>query len=160
MLLLISFLNILLPLDIRSEETPGIHISQIALAGTVNATEEQGSFIRGNHRIIPYPGRNLLYGENIWLYYEITGLDRSDLGDYAWEESYFIIPDQPGQGIVRIIPGLIQSGLRPDVERSFMVDLSVMESEYEGPFFIIIFITDVISGQSDLSVAQFNIYRK
>lgn len=152
--------GVILPLDIRSEETHGLHISQIALAGTVSATEERGSFIRGNHRIIPYPGRNLLYGEDIWLYYEITGLDRSDLGDYAWEESYFIIPDQPGQGIVRIIPGLIQSRLQSDVERSFMIDLSVMESVYEGPFFIIILITDVVSGQIDISVTQFNIYRR
>jgi len=152
--------GVIIPLDVRSEDEPGLRISQIALAGIVDDIEQRGAFIRGAHGIVPYPGRNLLYGEDIWLYFEISGLERSDVGDYAWEESYYIIPDRKDLGVVRIVPGLTHSALQPDVERSFMVDLSVMEKEYAGPFFVVVLVTDIEAGQNALSVARFNIYSR
>jgi len=152
--------GIVLFLDLQTEETAGPILSPIALADKVDSEVTEEAFVRGGYRIVPYPGRNLLYGEDIWLYFEIRGLEKSDYGDYAWEESYYFIPDHINAGIVRILPGMIHNSIRPSAERSFMIDLATMESEYQGPIIIVILITDVVSGRNALTAARFTISRR
>ncbi len=149
---------------IETVSGPGPFISPIALADTVSSgtpVEDdplQGTFTRGEYRLLPYPGRNLLYGEDIWLYFEITGLTRSEYLDYAWEESYYLIPDLPDQGIVRI-PGLTQSSIQPRAQRQIMIDLSMLEHHFTGPLYIAILIRDTVSGREAVGATRFTIHQ-
>jgi hypothetical protein len=143
---------------------PGPFISPIALAdtiGTVQADDEDplgDTFTRGEYRLLPYPGRNLLYGEDIWFYFEVSGLTRSEFGDYAWEESYYLIPDRPDRGIVRI-PGLPRSSIEARSQRQIMIDLSMLEHTFTGPLYIVILIRDTVSGREAVGATRFTIHQ-
>jgi hypothetical protein len=147
-------------LDLRTVEGGGPVLSPIALARQVEEQAEDEAFKRGDYRILPYPGRNLLYGEDIWIYFEINGLERSEFGDHAWEESYYFIPDQANTGIVRISPERLNSSLQSHVDRYIMIDLTQMESEYTGPLYILVVVVDAVSGRSGLTAARFKMFRR
>lgn len=151
--------GILVSLDLQAVESSDLFLSPLALAGKVGSEEAESGFTRRGYHILPYPGRDLLYGEDIWLYFEVNQLARSEYGDHAWEESYFLIPDRAGMGIVRLSPGMIHSSLQPHADRYIMIDLSEMEGDYVGPLFIVILITDAVSGNNALTAARFSIYR-
>ncbi|MFC1529147.1 hypothetical protein ACFL6R_00340 [Gemmatimonadota bacterium] len=152
--------GVIIPIDMRYEDSAGPRISPIAIAGEIRSIEQSNAFIRGDNTIIPYPGRNLLYGEDLWLYYEMDNMQRSRYGDYAWTEDYFIIPDKPDEGIVQIPSGIIHNSITPDIARIFSIDLTEMEQTYEGPIIVVILITDNVTGNTALSAARFNVAKK
>ena len=152
--------GVVIPIDMRYEESDGPRISPIAIAGEIRSLEQTNAFVRGDNTIIPYPGRNLLFGEDVWLYYEIDDLEYSGYGDYAWEEDYFVIPDSPNEGIVHITSGIIHNSITPNISRTFIIDLSEMENTYAGPIIMVILITDNVSGNTAISAARFNVEKK
>ncbi len=146
-------------LDLQLTETPGPVISPIALAATIESGKSEGIFQRGDYQLLPYPGRSLLFSEEIWLYSEISDLARSEYGSHSWKETYYIIPARENMGIIGFSPGMVHTSLRSHVERYVEVDLSSFEGEYGGPLYIVVLITDVVSGRSALAAAFFRIFR-
>ncbi|MFC1629169.1 hypothetical protein ACFL3H_08675 [Gemmatimonadota bacterium] len=146
-------------LDLQLTDTPGPVISPIALAATIDPGEREGIFQRGEYQILPYPGRSLLFSEEIWLYSEISHLERSEFGSYSWQETYFIVPAQETMGIVSFSPGAEHTIINPHTERYIEVDLSSFEGEYGGALYIVVMVTDTISGRSALAAAHFRIFR-
>ncbi|MFC1500073.1 hypothetical protein ACFL6T_03530 [Candidatus Zixiibacteriota bacterium] len=146
-------------LDLQLSDTPGPVISPIALAATIEPGETEGIFQRGEYQILPYPGRSLLFSEEIWLYSEISNLALSEFGSYSWQETYFIVPAREDMGIISFTPGMEHTTIRPHAERYIEVDLSSLEGEYGGALYIVVMVTDTISGQSALAAAFFRIFR-
>jgi hypothetical protein len=143
--------------EIEPQPKTTLQVSPIMLAKDVRETNQRGRFVRRGAQLFPYPGRSLLYGEELWLYYEISGLQESPYGDRTWEESYFIIPDAPEQGIVRMDPGVPNSTIREEVSRSVALDLSSLEEDYEGSLFVVVLITDGESEERAVSAARFSL---
>jgi len=146
-------------LDLQLTETSGPVVSPIALAATIDPGETEGIFQRGEYQMLPYPGRSLLFSEEIWLYSEITNLERSEYGGHSWKETYFIIPARENMGIISFSPGAEHTTIRSYAERYIQVDLSSLEGEYGGAIYIVVMVTDTISGKSSLSAAFFRIFR-
>jgi hypothetical protein len=151
--------GIFMPLELRGEETAGLSVSEVALAAALESESSGGFFRRGDQRIVLYPGRTLLYGQDIWLYYEIDGLVRSEYGDHVWDETCLIMADRVGAGIVKIPSSTYLVSLRPSAVRTFMIDLTEMAEKYEGPILIVILVTDVVGGGNAVTAARFRIYR-
>jgi len=146
-------------LDLNVTDAPGPVISPIALAATIDLGDTEHVFKRGDYQILPYPGRSLLFSEQIWIYAELSKLDRSEFGSYSWKETYYIIPAREDMGIISFSPGTERTILQPFSERYIEVDLSTLEGEYGGPIYIVMMITDLVSGQSALAAAFFRIFR-
>ncbi|MFC1529123.1 hypothetical protein ACFL6R_00220 [Gemmatimonadota bacterium] len=146
-------------LDLNVSETPGPVISPIALAANIEIGDTEHVFTRGEFQILPYPGRSLLFTEQIWIYAELSNLQRSEYGSYSWKETYYIIPAREDMGIISFSPGTEQTILRSYSERYIDVGLSTLEGEYGGPIYIVMMITDLVSGQSALAAAFFRIFR-
>jgi len=146
-------------LDLHISNTRGPVISPIALAAAVESGDSERAFSRGEYQLVPYPGRSLLFTEKIMLYTEISQLQRSNYGSYSWQETYYIIPAQEDMGIISFSPGYENTLLRSHAERYIEVDLSTLEGNYSGPIYIVVMITDAISGRSALAAAYFNIFR-
>jgi hypothetical protein len=147
------------PFQIEPMATEGLRISPIVIAAGNGGVADRSLMLQRLEGLTPYPGRDLLYGEDLWLHFEITGLARSEFGDHAWEESFYIVPSGRGEGIVRIDPGMLLSGLESSVRRQLMLDLNLMASTYEGEVFVVAIITDAVSGTTAASATRFNIGR-
>lgn len=147
-------------LDFNWHGTPGLQVSPIMLASDVEFAQGEGKFYRGEYHILPAPGRHLYSGNDLFIYFEISNLTRSEFGDHIWSESYFVIPDSPDAGIVTIAEDRDYSRLTPLASRSMQIDLSELEAVYEGPIFVVVLITDKTSGQQAVGVTQFNVRRR
>ena len=147
-------------LDFNWHGTPGLQVSPIMLASDVEFAQGEGKFYRGEYHILPAPGRYLYSGNDLFIYFEISNLTRSEFGDHIWSESYFVIPDSPDAGIVTIAEDRDYSRLTPLASRSMQIDLSELEAVYEGPIFVVVLITDKTSGQQAVGVTQFNVRRR
>ncbi|MFC1559406.1 hypothetical protein ACFL39_02335 [Gemmatimonadota bacterium] len=144
-------------LDLNVSDTFGPVISPIALAAAIEPGESEHGFTRGGYELLLYPGRNLLFRREILLYTEIDKLQRSDYGSYSWMETYYVLPAQEDMGIISFSSGAERTQLSPRAERYIEVDLSSLEGQYSGPIYIVIMITDTISGRSALAAAFFQI---
>jgi len=147
-------------LDFNWHGTPGLQVSPIMLASDVEFTQGEGKFYRGEYHILPAPGRYLYSGSELFIYFEISNLTRSEFGDHVWSESYYVIPDSPDAGIVTIAEERDYTRLTPLANRSMQIDLSSLEAVYEGPIFVVVLITDKTSGEQAVGVTQFNVRRR
>lgn len=146
-------------LDFNWQGTSHIQVSPIMLATDIQVTDEVGKFVRGDLHILPAPSRHLLYGHDLYFYYEINNLRKSQFGDHVWEESYYVIPDYPQGGIVKMTTERDYTSLEPSVSRYKIIDLSNLETTYEGPIFLIVLITDKVAGEQAVGVTRFNLRR-
>jgi hypothetical protein len=125
----------------------GLRLSDVVVAGHLgDSTDPPDQYSRGGWRIVPYPGRTLFYEEPLAIYFEINDLARSEVGDYVWEESYYIVPERPGQGIVRIPSPDRNNQIRIPVRRGLMLDLTSLRRDYEGPVILLVVVRDLTSG--------------
>ena len=147
----------LLSLDLAPYGTAELQVSPILLAMDIRPTEESGKFVRGGSRILPAPSRYLLYGQDLFFYYEISNIAESEFHDYVWNESYYIIPHSPDEGIIRISPEHDYRRLQPTVSRDMQIDLSSLEATYEGPLSLVVLVTDITSRQQAIGVTLFNL---
>ena len=115
--------------------------------------------MRGDLQILPVPSRRFFYGQDLYFYFEVGNLSRSEVGDYVWDEAYYVIPEAAGEGIVRIDPEENHTSLIPSAARSMAIDLSSMAETYEGAVFLVVLVTDVISGQRVISATRFTLSR-
>jgi hypothetical protein len=132
-------------------------LSTLLLAAEVSEDRRPGGVQRFGTRIVPYPGRGLYYEEPLWLYFEIQNLQESEFGDRSWEESYFIVPDAKGAGVVRIQAGGALSTIRSRVRRSFLLDLREIGGTYEGPIYLLVLIRDTESGLYGIAAAHLDL---
>jgi len=134
-------------MDLTSMATDQLKVSPILLASDIQPSEEEGKFIRGGLQILPAPSRRFLYGEDLFFYYEVDNLSRSDVGDYVISESLYIIPNDTEEGIITISSGQNISGLEPSLNRSMAIDLSSLGRTYEGAVHLVVLVTDQVSGE-------------
>ncbi len=133
----------------------GPRLSDVVVAGEIGvAPRVPDQYSRGEYRVVPYPGRTLYYEEPMWIYYEIHDLARSEIGDYVWEELYYIVPERPGQGIVRIPSPDLSNTIRSPVQRALMLDLTSRRGAYEGPVMLVVVVRDRTSGEWGASAVK------
>ena len=149
----------LLSLDLASYGTDELQVSPILLATDIQPTEGSGKFVRGGSRILPAPSRYLLFGHDLFFYFEISNLTESQFHDYVWHESYYIIPHSPEEGIIKITHEHDYSRLQPRATRDMQIDLSSLEATYEGPIFLVVLVTDLTSHKQAIGVTLFNLRR-
>ncbi|MFC1500472.1 hypothetical protein ACFL6T_05595 [Candidatus Zixiibacteriota bacterium] len=147
-------------LDFNWHSSPGLQVSPIMLASSVEFAPGEGKFHRGEYYILPAPGRYLFAGSDLHIYFEISNLAPSEFGDHVWSESYYVIPDSPDAGIVTIGEDRDYTRLAPLASRSMQIDLSGLEAVYEGPIFVVVLVTDKTSGEQAIGVTRFNIRRR
>ncbi len=133
--------------DLTSMATDRLQVSPILLASDIQPTGEEGKFIRGGLQILPAPSRRFLYGDDLFFYYEVDNLSRSDVGDYVISESLYIIPNDTNEGIITIASGQNITGLEPSLNRSMGIDLSSLGRSYEGVVHLVVLVTDQVSGE-------------
>jgi hypothetical protein len=138
-------------------EYTGPILSSLLLASDVSESQLPGGIYRSGSRIVPYPGRQLYYSEPLWLYFEIQGLASSDIGDRLWEETYYIVPDVKGAGVIRLGTVGTQHTIRDHVSRFFLLDLQEMQKDYEGPIFLLVVVKDIVSGRSGIAAAHLDL---
>ncbi len=151
--------GVLLSLDLVPYGTDELQVSPILLAMDIQPAEGSGKFVRGGNRILPAPSRYLLFGRDLFFYYEISNLAESQFHDYVWHESYYIIPNSPQEGIITITPDQDYTRLQPSASRDMQIDLSSLAATYEGPIFLVVFVTDLVSQQQAIGVTLFNLRR-
>ncbi len=124
-----------------------LRLSDVVVAGELgDSPDPPDQYSRGGWRVVPYPGRTLFYEEPLAIYFEIHDLARSDVGDYVWEESYYIVPEKAGQGVVRIPSPDRNNQIRIPVQRGLMLDLTSLRTDYEGPVILLVVVRDLTSG--------------
>ncbi len=149
----------LLSLDLAPYGTDQLQVSPILLAMDIRPAQGSGKFVRGGSRILPAPSRYLLFGKDLFFYYEISNLTESQFHDYVWNESYYIIPHSPDEGIITISPDHDYTRLQPRASRDMQIDLSSLAATYEGPISLVVLVTDIISQQQAIGVTLFNLRR-
>jgi hypothetical protein len=147
----------LFSLDLSPYGSDGLQVSPILLATDIRPASGSGKFIRGESRILPAPSRYLLYGQDLFFYYEISNLEASRFNDYVWNESYYIIPHSPDEGIITITPDHDYTRLTQTVSRDMQVDLSSLEATYSGQISLVVLVTDLTSQQQAVGVTLFNL---
>ncbi|MFC1545598.1 GWxTD domain-containing protein [Gemmatimonadota bacterium] len=133
--------------DLTSMATNQLQVSPILLASDIQPAEDEGKFVRGGLQILPAPSRRFLYGDDLYFYYEVDNLSRSDVGDYVISESLFIIPNDTNEGIITISSGQNITGLEPSLNRSMGIDLSSLGRSYEGTVHLVVLVTDQVTGE-------------
>jgi len=146
-------------LDFNWRLSRGLQVSPLMLASELEINEGTGKFNRGGFHILPAPSRFLRYGYEFYIYFEISNLSRSEFGDYAWEEAYFVVPDSPADGIVKVSIDQELTRLTPHAYRSMGIDLSNLDSTSERALFLIVLITDKVSGEQAVGVTRLNLLR-
>lgn len=139
------------------ESIRGPVLSSLLLAAEISEDQLPGGVRRFGTRIVPYPGRNLYYEEPLWFYFEIQNLQESEFGDRRWEESYFVIPDAEGAGVVSIQAVGVRSTIKSRVGRSFLLDLRDIGGSYEGPFYLLVLVRDTESGLYGIAAAYLDV---
>ncbi len=134
--------GVLMSVDLSAFAGNEITVSPILLASEIRVAEEEGKFVRGDELILPAPSRRFLYGDELFFHYEVSNLTRSDVGDYAYSESLFIIPHDTNEGIITVSSGQDISSLDPNISRSMNIDLSNLGRSYEGAVFLVVLVTD------------------
>ncbi len=147
----------LFSLDLSPYGSNQLQVSPILLATDIQPAQGSGKFIRGESRILPAPSRYLLYGHDLFFYYEISNLTESPFNDYVWNESYYIIPHSPDEGIVTITPDYDYTRLTSTVSRDMQIDLSSLEATYSGRISLVVLVTDLTSKQQAVGVTLFNL---
>lgn len=139
--------GVVMSVDLVPFATSKLQVSPILLASSIEPTEEEGKFVRGGELILPAPARRFLYGQDLFFYFEVSNLTASDTGGYSCSESLFIIPNDTNEGIITVSPAQDITSLEPSMSRSMGIDLSSLGRTYEGGVFLVILITDQVSGE-------------
>ncbi|MFO7769125.1 MAG: hypothetical protein R6W82_09275 [bacterium] len=153
-------------LDVRSSaagEGPseeGLRISPITLATDIRPAEGEGKFIRNGLRILPAPSRSFLYGQDLYFYFEVEGMSESDVGDHVWSETFFIIPDAEGQGIIRLGSEQDRTSIEARASRSLAIDLGALEGTYQGNVFLVVLVEDKVSGERAVAATRLMLRRR
>jgi hypothetical protein len=136
----------------------GPRLSDVVVAGQLgDSPNPPDQYSRGGWRVVPYPGNTLFYEEPLAIYFEIHDLARSDVGDYVWEEMYYIVPEHPGQGILRIPSPDLNNQIRIPVQRGLMLDLNSLRKDYEGPVILLVVVRDRTSGNWGASAVRISL---
>ncbi len=151
--------GILVSTDLTSMATNRLQVSPILLATDIRPAQGTGKFVRGGELILPAPFRQFHYNQDLYFYFEISNLTTSDVGDHVWNEAFFIIPDDPSQGIVTLAPEQDRTSLDSSASRSMQIDLSSMGESYEGHVFIVVLITDLVSERQAIGATLFSLRR-
>ncbi len=151
--------GVLMSLDLTSFAGDQLIVSPILLASDIRPAEEDGRFVRGDELILPAPSRRFLYGQELFFHYEVSNLTRSDLGDCAYSESLFIIPNDVTEGIITVSSGQDISSLQPNISRSMNIDLSSLGRTYEGAVFLVVLVTDRESGEQAVGATWLSLRR-
>lgn len=141
------------------EREEGIRISPITLATDIRPAEGEGKFIRDGLQILPAPSRSFLYGQDLYFYFEVEGMSESDVGDYVWSETFFIIPDAEGQGIIRLGSEQDRTAIEPHASRSLAIDLGALQGTYQGNVFLVVLVEDKISGKRAVATTRLMLRR-
>jgi GWxTD domain-containing protein len=149
--------GVLASVELPASGTGKLMISPIMLATEIRPATQTGKFVREGLRILPVPARRFYYGQDLYFYFQVNNLTRSEVGDYVWDEAYYIIPQAAGEGIVRIDPEENHTRLTPSAARSMAVDLSSMAETYEGDVFLVVLLTDMVSGEQAVSATRFSL---
>ena len=149
--------GVLVSTDLISMATNRLQVSPILLATDIRPAQGEGKFIRGGELILPAPFRQFHYDQDLFFYFEIDNLATSDIGDHVWKEAFFIIPDDPGQGAVSVAPEQERSSLVPSANRRMQIDLSSMGATYEGHVFVVVMVTDMVSGNQAIGATIFSL---
>jgi len=152
--------GLLQSLDFEWQNTPGVQVSPIMIATDISPARGTGKFIRHDLRILPSPSRHLFYGTDLHFYYEIGNLTRSEFGDYAWNESYYVIPTDPDAGIIRVTQQQDFTRLTPGAVRQMAIDLTRHEGSYAGALFLVAVVTDLVSEQQGVGVTRFELHSR
>jgi GWxTD domain-containing protein len=151
--------GVLASIDLSSLHSEGLRISPIMLATDIQETTDRGKFVRGDLQILPVPSRQFFYGQDLHFYFEIDNLSRSEFGDCIWDESYYIIPEAAGEGIVRINPDDQHTSLQSSARRNMAIDLSSMAETYEGGVYLVVLVIDMVSNRQVVSATHFALRR-
>jgi hypothetical protein len=152
--------GILQSLDFEWQKAPGVQVSPIMIATEISETSGSGKFVRNGLRILPAPSRDLYYGADLHFYFEIGNLARSEYGDHVWQESYYIIPTSPTAGIIRVTQQQDFTRLVPTAVRQMQIDLASHEGSYTGALFLVVVITDTVSGNQGVGVTRFTLHSR
>jgi hypothetical protein len=151
--------GVLSALDLQARSSADLAVSPIMLAADIRPAEAPGKFVRGDLQILPVPSRQFFYGQDLYFYFEVDNLSRSAVGDYVWDEAFYVIPESENEGIVRIDPEDDLTGLQSVAHRSMAIDLGSMAETYEGAVFLVVMVTDRTSGESAVSATRFSLIR-
>lgn len=149
--------GVLVSTDLISMATERLQVSPILLATDIRPAQGKGKFIRGGELILPAPFRQFHYDQDLFFYFEIDHLTTSDIGDHVWKEAFFIIPDDPGQGAIAVAPEQERNSLTPSASRQMQIDLSSMGASYEGQVFVVVMVTDMVSGNQAIGATIFSL---
>ena len=144
----------------EEDAAEGIQVSPITLATDIRPAEGEGKFIRNGLRILPAPSRSFLYGQDLYFYFEVEGMQESDVGDYVWSETFFIIPDAEGQGIIRLGSEQDRTAIEPHAGRSLAIDLGALEASYQGNVFLVVLVEDKVSGARSVATTRLMLRRQ
>jgi hypothetical protein len=149
--------GVLVSVDLSGMTREGLRVSPILLAANISPAQEEGKFTRGNLQILPIPSRQVEAGRDLWCYFELDNLSRSDVGDYDWDETYYVIPDTRGEGIVRIHTDEQHTSLQPLARRNIALGLSGLAATYTGPVFLVVQAVDQVSGRQAIGATRFTL---
>ena len=94
---------------------------------------------------------------DLFFYYEISNLIETSFNDYVWNESYYIIPHSPDEGIITLTPDHDYTRLTSTVSRDMQIDLSSLEATYSGQISLVVLVTDLTSKLQAVGVTLFNL---
>ncbi len=149
--------GVLVSVDLSGMTREGLRVSPILLAADISPAREVGKFTRGDLQILPIPSRQVEAGRDLWCYFELDNLARSDVGDYDWDETYYVIPDTRGEGIVRIHTDEQHTSLQPLARRNIALGLSGLAATYTGPVFLVVQAVDQVSGRQAIGATRFTL---
>jgi len=152
--------GILQSLDFEWQNSPGVQVSPIMIATDITPAGGEGKFVRNGLRILPSPSRHLYYGTDLHFYYEIGNLTRSEFGDYAWNESYYVIPSNPAAGIIQVSLQQDFTRLTPGAIRQMAIDLSRHEGSYTGSLVLVAVVTDLVGNHQGVGVTRFTLHSR
>jgi GWxTD domain-containing protein len=121
-------------------------ISDIQFASSIEQTDENQRFVKGNLRVVPHPIHAYRLPFPVSLYFEIYGLDTDEQGLAYYRVEYKIIPlEKRRKGpVLEEIPSVISSSFETSGYGSTQPQrISVAPANlWEGPFRFIITVTD------------------
>ncbi|MCK4236203.1 MAG: hypothetical protein KAX38_03725, partial [Candidatus Krumholzibacteria bacterium] len=140
-------------------ESPAI--SDIQFASSIEETEENLKFVKGNLQVVPYPLHIYRIPFPLLLYFEIYGLDTDNKGLAFYTVEYSIVPlkkRRKGPVLEDIPPAIISRFEATSYGPRQAQRISIAtENLWEGPFKLIVSVMDRRTLKESKKTANFSI---
>jgi hypothetical protein len=143
-------------------------ISDVQLALSVKSASEapDGLFVKGNLQVVPYPLGTFPKDRDIYVYFEVYGLELSDTGDALYTVQFKIQPRSPstvswfGSSKGRVTPGVATAYNGSSRSRNVQEYFSLEPSTFtEDVYDVEIEVTDLVSDRVTKRSAAFAVQK-